>query len=129
MLIFKSITDVKSRQLRGKQKRQKGCEDDASDHQVSLLRKGFGGRTDAQRLRRSQVDAIDLIDDIEAIEEHRAEDESGGRKEAQKSRGFGDADVSLSGFGIGTNGTDRTNKARFRLHRKGFGGYGMGNKG
>ena len=82
-----------------------------------------------QRLRRSQVDAIDLIDDIEAIEEHRAEDKSVGRKEAQKSRGFGDADVSLSGFGIGTNGTDRTNKARFRLHRKGFGGYGKANKG
>ena len=31
---------------------------------------------------------------------------------AQKSRGLGDADASLSGFGIGTNGTDRTNKAR-----------------
>lgn len=52
---------------------------------------------------------------------------------AQESRGFGDADASLSGFGIGTNGTDRTNKARtkarFRVCCKGFGGYGMDDKG
>ena len=67
------------------------CHDDANDRQVSLWRKGCGGRT-----------------------------------MAQESRGFVDADASLSGFGIGTNGTDRTNKpknkARFRVCCKGFGG-------
>ena len=43
----------------------------------------------AQRLRRSQVDAIDLIDDIEAIERYRAKSKSGGRtmrKRAEVSR-------------------------------------------
>ena len=49
------------------------CHDDTNDNQVFAMAQGF---------QRSQVDDIDLIDDIEAIE-------SQGRTMAQKSRGFG----------------------------------------
>ena len=76
----------------------------------------------AQRLRRSQVDYIDVIDDIETIDHIEPRMKSGGRIMAQESRGFGDADASLSGFEIGTNGTDRTNKARKEPRFRGNGG-------
>ena len=102
MLIFKSSKDVKSRQLRGEQKRQKGCEEVKKASEVSLWLQRLWrshGCAKACQVARMMRATTKFRYDAKVAEvasrcnrhyrRYRAESKSGGRTMAQESRGFG----------------------------------------